>query len=389
MNVGVVLPGFSASEEDWCIPALASLIRRLGERHRVRVVSLRYPYERKRYSVFGTEVHALGGARVQGLRKFPLLVRALATLGREHRHRPFDVLHAFWADEPGWVTVQAGRWLGVPSLVTLLGGELVAHPEIGYGGGLSRINRRLAKVALERASLVSVGSSHLARLAKPCAARTTWLPIGVDLERFHPASKAGETSPLEGGIKLLHVASLVPVKGQDSLLRAFEKVTLSIPDAVLHLVGRGPLRESLECLAGELGIRERVHFHGAVPHYHLPAYYRAADLCVMSSLHEGQEWVTQEAAACGRATIGTRVGVVPDLEPASVAVPVGDVDALAHALRRLLPDRDRLRAMGEAARLRVEQDYSLRDTVERLGLLYTELSSRGEARALAPRSVQT
>ena len=78
MNIGVVLPGFSASEEDWCIPALASLIRRLGERHRVRVVSLRYPYERKRYSVFGAEVHALGGARVRGLRKFPLLARALS-----------------------------------------------------------------------------------------------------------------------------------------------------------------------------------------------------------------------------------------------------------------------------------------------------------------------
>ncbi len=389
MNVGVVLPGFSASEEDWCIPALASLIRRLGERHRVRVVSLRYPYQRKRYSVFGVEVHALGGARVQGLRKFPLLARALATLGREHRHRPFDVLHAFWADEPGWVAVQAGRWLRVPSLVTLLGGELVSRPEIGYGGGLSRINRRRAKRALEGASLVSVGSSHLARLAKPRAARTEWLPIGVDLERFHPASKAGDTSPLEGGIKLLHVASLVPVKGQDSLLRAFQKATLNIPDAVLHFVGGGPLRESLERLAGELGIRERVHFHGAVPHHRLPAYYRAADLCVMSSLHEGQEWVTQEAAACGRTTVGTRVGVVPDLEPATVAVPVGDVEALAHALRRLLPDRERLRAMGEAARLRVEQDYSLRDTLERLGLLYTELSSRGPARALAPRSVQT
>ena len=73
---------------------------------------------------------------------------------------------------------------------------------------------------------------------------------------------------------------------------------------------------------------------------------------------------------------------MPDLEPASVAVPVGDVDALAHALRRLLPDRDRLRAMGEAARLRVEQDYSLRVTVERLGLVYTDLSSQSEARAL-------
>ena len=312
MNVGVVLPGFSASEEDWCIPALASLIRRLGERHRVRVVSLRYPHQRKRYSVFGVEVHALGGARVQGLRKFSLLARALATLGREHRRRPFDILHAFWADEPGWVTVRAGRWLGVPSLVTLLGGEL------------------------EGASLVSVGSSHLARLAKPRSPKTTWLPIGVDLERFHPTSKTDRPSLLEGGIKLLHVGSLVPVKGQESLLRAFEKVTLSIPDAVLHLVGESPLRESLERrLAGELGICERVHFHGAVPHHHLPAYYRAADLCVMSSLHR-------------------RTGL-------------GD------------PRGRRLRM----------RHYSLRDTLERLGLLYTKRSSRGPARALAPRSMQT
>ncbi len=326
MNVGIVVPGFSASESDWCIPALLSLVRDLGKTHRVRVFALRYPHRRGTYSVFSSQVEAFGGAQVRGLARLPLLHRAIASIRREHRAEPFDALHAFWGDEPGFVAVRAGRSLGIPSVVTLLGGELSSLPEIGYGGLRSRLNRFLAGRALAGASRVTAGSTYMAALARP-RVEPEFLPIGVDLDRFCP----GEDSPslLAGGTRLLHVASLVPVKDQKTLLQAFARVRRAVPDAALNVVGSGPLEDDLRNLSRALGLEGKVVFHGAVAHDRLPYYYRSADLAVMSSLHEGLHWVTLEAAACGRTTVGTKVGVVEDLVPATTAVPCRDPDALA------------------------------------------------------------
>ena len=159
MNVGIVVPGFSASESDWCIPALLSLVRELSKSHDVRVFALRYPHRRASYPIYSSTVEAFGGASVRGLARLPLLVRAIASIRREHRLRPFDVFHGFWADEPGFVAVRAARSLGVPSVVTLLGGELVSFPEIGYGGRRSTLNRYLAGRALAGASRVTAGST--------------------------------------------------------------------------------------------------------------------------------------------------------------------------------------------------------------------------------------
>src|ERR1051326_8589210 len=116
MNIGLVVPGFSADATDWCIPALRHLARTLAARDDVRVLALRYPYSAGRYEIDGAEALALWRPILQALRF-------------EHARRRFDVLHAFWATESGLLAALAGRILGVPTLVSLAGGELVA--EIG------------------------------------------------------------------------------------------------------------------------------------------------------------------------------------------------------------------------------------------------------------------
>lgn len=367
MKIGIVVPGFSACESDWCIPTLLSLVRRLAEEHHVRVFALRYPFRASRYRVYAAEVCAFGGADRRGLGKIPLLFRAVAAIRREHRREPFDVLHGFWADEPGYVAVRAARGLGIPSVVTLLGGELVSLPAIGYGGQRSRLNRLLAAQALAGASRVTAGSRYLASLAARMAT-PTFFPIGVDLDRFSPGEEV--PSLLEGGTRLLHVGSLVPVKGHRTLLRAFAEVHRAVPDAVLHLVGAGPLERELRRRTRGLGLERQVVFHGAVPHHELPRYYRSADLALSSSLHEGQGWATQEAAGCARTTVGTEVGVVPDLEPATVAVPPENPGALARAVVDVLSDRPRLRARGHLAREKAMERHSLASTLKALPSLY-------------------
>lgn len=378
MKIGVVTPGFSAGDDDWCIPVQLNLVRRLSREVEVHVFTMRYPHHRRSYTVYDAVVHPQGGAETGGIGRIPILLRTLRSIVAEHHRRPFDVLHAMWADEPGFVAVTAGRLLKVPAIVSLLGGELVGFPDIGYGGQLSHINQWLIRFALHGAVCITAGSTYLRELARPHVnlERLQLMPLGVDTGLFHPA--CGENTParlVEGDIKLLHVASLVPVKGQATLSRATALVVERVPGVHLHVVGDGPLLGSLRRMAQSLSIAGHVTFHGAVSHDCLPAYYRAADLCVLSSRYESQGMVTLEAAACGRTTVGTAVGLLPELVSQAHVVPVGNAPALAEAVLAVLEDRKRLATLNQAALAAVEARYTLQHTVAQLNDLYSEVAA--------------
>lgn len=384
MRIGLITPGFSADESDWCIPALLDLVRELASRHAVHVLTLRYPHQRRTYQVFGATVHALGGATAGGLHRLPLLTRALIAIRRAHRQAPFDVLHGLWADEPGFLAVSAGRLLGVPAMVSLLGGELVALPEIGYGGQLSRSNRWLTGQALRHARVVTAGSELLREIAAPCAGRGRLVvrPLGVDTDLFCPAQsdRVPESAlALAGEFKLLHVASLVPIKDQVTLLRSVALIAKQHPGVHLHVLGDGPLRVALEIEAQALNLSKYVTFHGEVPHERLPDFYRAADLFMLSSRFESQSLAVLEAGACGCPAVGTAVGILPELLLPEHLAPVGDSVGLAAAIGSLLEQPQRLAEAGLAACRLATSRYSLSQTVPAFEILYRTLASSSDA----------
>lgn len=344
LRIGLVTPGFSASEADWCIPAQLDLVRALAERDDVRVFALRYPHERRTYGVHGAQVHAFAAAQRRGPRRLFMWARVRLALRREHRRRPFDVLHALWAHEPGFLATLAGRVLRVPVVVSVLGGELADLPEVDYGGGRTWLNRRLVGAALRGATRVTVGSTFLKRIAEGAGRwdeRWTVWPLGVDTARFHPSPREGARARaraagapvLDGHPALLSVGSLAPIKDHATLLRAFALARRELPRSRLHVVGDGPLRASLDALALELSVADAVRFHGHVAHERLPDVYHQADLFVVSSRFESQCLAALEAAACGCVVMGTAVGALPELS-ADAAVAPRDVPALAQALSR-------------------------------------------------------
>jgi len=378
VRIALITPGFSADEGDWCIPWLLNLARGLAARHDLRLFSLRYPHRRGRYTVGGAAVQAFGGATAGGLRRLPLLLAARAAILAEHRRRPFDVVHGLWADEPGFLAVSAVRRLRLPTVVSLLGGELVGFPDLGYGGQLSRANRWLTAQALGAGDRVTVGSTYLRGLARAHVGpdRLVLWPLGVDTRLFRPE---GERIDLAGSFRLLHVAGLTPIKDQATLLRAVAQASSQLPGLHLHLIGAGPLLPALAELTQALGLARQVTFHGPIAHDRLPAFYRGADLFVLSSRFESQSLAVLEAAACGCPAVGTAVGILPDLLPPDLLAPPGNAEALAAAIAHAFagPGRRQTRPdPGEEARPpdpHLAARYTLAHTFPALEHIYRQI----------------
>jgi glycosyltransferase involved in cell wall biosynthesis len=373
MRICLFTPGFCADDEDWCIPALSHLVGTLAERHELTVISLRYPHRDDRYRARGATVRSLGGAGHKGLRRLGMLLRAQAAFRREHHAAPFDLVHGLWADESGFVAAAVGRRHGLPTVVSLMGGELVGFGDIDYGLQLGFTGRSLVGRSLRRATVVTVGSSAVAELARAAgvSGRLETAHLGIDTDLFQSDGKRGT---LDGEPALLQVASLVPVKEQQTLLAAFSQLAAQLPDARLHLVGDGPLQRRLASEARRLQIADRVTLHGAIDHDQLPAIYRAADLHLVSSRFESQGMAVLEAAACGTGTVGTAVGLLPELVPAARTVPVGDAEALANATLELLADPKGSAELGAAALDAVRDRYTLDHCVTRLEEIYRSLA---------------
>lgn len=376
LNIGLVTPGFSADESDWCIPALLNLVRRLAATHDVTVYTLRYPPAARSYTVAGARVRALGGATSGGARKFGLLWRAVGAIMTDASHKPFSLLHGLWADEPGLVAALAGRRLRLPVLVSLMGGELAHLPELDYGGQLRLTGRLLTTLSLRLATSVSAGSQQLLERAGLHVPRNRlrFLPLGVDTSTFFPPPRTSPPPPYH----IVHVASLTGVKDQDTLLRAFARALtqLSPIELILNIAGDGPRQAALAARARELGIQDHVRWLGAVAHHELPLVYRHGHLFVLSSQHESQSMALLEAACCGLPAVGTAVGLLPQLLPAAQLAPTGDVHKLAQCLVYLLSDEERRR--GEARRMQelVRNRYSLENCVRRLEGVYAGITNR-------------
>jgi glycosyltransferase involved in cell wall biosynthesis len=387
-RIALVTPGFSADARDWCIPALLDLVRALAQDDDVTVFALRYPHHRRPYVLDGARVVPFGAAQARALGRVVLWLRAGLRLRRDVRAGRFDVVHALWAHEPGALAAWACRGTRTPLVVSLLGGELLALRDIGYGGGVGALNRRLVRAALRRARAVTIGSEALRAHAPPGVAAARWqrFSLGVSLERFHPAAPLGDAPRLDGRPCLLSVASLAPVKDHATLLAAFARLAADRPEARLHLVGEGS-QAPLGALAARLGLAERVRFHGALRHERLPGLYRQADLHVVSSRFESQCLAALEAAACATPLAGTSVGVMPEIVDAPFLARPGDAHELALCLERRLAAGT---ARDEALAARVAREFGVERSVAALRALYDALSagrfdqSRSPAACAAP-----
>jgi glycosyltransferase involved in cell wall biosynthesis len=228
--------------------------------------------------------------------------------------------------------------------------------------------------ALESAALVVVTSARTARVLRV---------FGVPAEACLVAVPGTEPAPLaqgsggQHGVELLCVASVVPRKGHEVLVRAL--ATLRDRRWKLTCVGsldmHPPTAHALLERIRDAGLETRVVLPGSVDPAHVAEFYDRSDLLVLPTLYEGYGMAVAEALARGVPVIGTDTGAIPELlgADAGLLVPPGDEAALAGALQSVIDDpslRARLQAGARQARERLptwdSSAATLADALQRL-----------------------
>jgi glycosyltransferase involved in cell wall biosynthesis len=368
MRIALVVPGgVDPSGENRVIPALLALVRRLARTHDLQVFALRQQALPGRWELFGAPVQNIGARRSR--------LRGVRAICAEHRMHPFDVIHAIWSGSPGLVAVAAARILGVPSVVHVAGGELVALPAIAYGGRLTWRGRLREATVLRAATQVTAASGPMITALAALGVVAHRVPLGVDLEVWPPRQPVRRSALTRA--RLIHVASLNRVKDQPTLLRALAALLESGLDFEAHLVGEDTLGGEIQAFAEHLGLTPRVKFHGFLPQRSLRPLMEASDVMMLSSRHEAGPLALHEAAVVGVPTVGTAVGQIADWAPqAALAAPVGEARMLARHAAALLGDEElRLRVAHQAWNLALRENAD--HTARAFEAIYGRLTTHG------------
>ena len=302
---------------------------------------------------------------------------------RTARRMGAHVVHAHWAIPTGPAAVQAAKHLGVPSVITMHGGDVYVNPEQGYdfptrwyvGPPL----RWTLRSATALTAITEDCRQHALRAGAP--EKTTRIVFnGTDLRRFSPeGEEEGVLKRQYGPHMIFACRQLFPRKGIRFLIEAAARIKPRFPDLKVVIAGDGFERPALEGLARQLGIGTDVTFLGWVPNTGLPPYYRAAALSVIPSLEEGFGIPAAEAMGCETPVVASDAGGLPEVVEHGVTglvVPRGDVEALAAAMEALLADPNRRRRMGVAGRERALRLFDWDRTAAQFEQLYHDISAR-------------
>lgn len=200
--------------------------------------------------------------------------------------------------------------------------------------------------------------------------------LGVDLSKFKRAD-AERTVP-----RITLVGRLTPKKGFTYALRACARAFQAGCEAEVVVLGSGEQEAELRTLVRTHGIDAHVDFRGAVPHDEVARVLARTDVMMTPSVvtrtHDRDSGivVAKEASACEVPVIGTYHGGIPSIiddGETGFLVPERNVDALAGRLITLLDHPDRRRAMGRAARAKMQADFDVFKQCQALETYYDRI----------------
>jgi glycosyltransferase involved in cell wall biosynthesis len=304
--------------------------------------------------------------------------RALAQLSSVARSFRPHIVHTHTA-KAGFLGRVAAVLSGQPRPVIVH--TYHGHVLEGYfGTGQSFVFRSLERAgALMSDCLIAVSqatANDLIRLKVAPANKFRVIPLGLQLEPFvnlPQLTRRGSGNGGCGAVTATYVGRLVDIKRIDVMLRAVAHARELGADLRLQVVGHGPLRDSLERLARELGIADHVDFLGY--RRDLAAVAAQTDIALLTSDNEGTPVSLIEMAAAGRPLVATAVGGVSEVvrEGTGLLAPAGDPSAIGRCLARLAASAELRAEYGSRARGHVLSAYNVDRLLADMDRLYMQL----------------
>ncbi|MGQ0765158.1 MAG: glycosyltransferase [Gemmatimonadota bacterium] len=343
-------------------PAAPGLARRETQQgievHRFRYAPRRY--ENLAYTGnMATDVQRSWSAR---LALVGFLGSNFAVATRIRRSFSPDLIHAHWWFPAGLVGTAASSLSDLPLVTTMHGTDVRLARDNSFARPLLKhvLNRSRATTTVSRWL-----ATEVARVVPGANVKVAPMPVATSL--FHPSTSQPERHRARS---VLFVGRLNAQKGIADLIRA---VAATRTNAELDVVGHGTSADALRSLASEVGIAERVRWHGALPQDELPPLYRRAGTLVVPSIDEGLGLVAVEAQLCGTPVVawasGGLVDVVRDGETGLLA-PAGDIDRLSIAIDEILSNEERARDLAAAGRMAALAVFSPESVARRYAELY-------------------
>jgi len=288
-----------------------------------------------------------------------------------------DVVRAVRAEAPDVVhthLVHADIYGTVAAAVTRTPILSTRHNDDRYLLGPFRyVDRLFARRARRLVAISEAVRRFLIKAGHP-AGKIETIHYGLDRLPDMPS----EVTPAEAGVPdeaplVLAAGRLTTQKDHATLLRAFASARRAHPDAVLAILGIGPLERETRTLADQLELGEAVVLPGRLE---LRDWLTRASIFAHSSRWEGFGMVLLEAMLAGLPIAATRVSAVPEVVAdgeTGLMVDPGDSAGLGRALSALLADPTRGRALGAAGRTRARNEFSVERMAGRMIALYDRL----------------
>jgi glycogen(starch) synthase len=279
-----------------------------------------------------------------------------------------DLVHVFFLGSSVLFHLQTLHVHHAPLLVSLDS----ALPERGRGS--DSLAGRMLRLADWVTCVSTARLAEVRRLVPEIVPRSSCIPRGREVPSLLP-----KPLPFDAP-RLLCLGRLVNEKGFELALGAFASILDCHPQVRLLVAGDGPARSALEQQALELGLAHAVDFVGWIAPERVPRVINEATIVVMPSRTEGLPHVALEAGMMARPVVGTRVGGLPEVvvhNHTGLLVEPEDSNALARAIALLLDHPGMAVEMGQAARARTSDLFSLERYVDAYDVLYRELAQSG------------
>ena len=326
-----------------------------------------------RDGIFFERFQALG-LRVVEFPPSRLSLRHLLLAIRLIRQLDIAIVHTH-GKGPGLYGRLAAWWTGTPAVHTFHGIHYSHYSPIGRWLYLA-LERRLSRLSR---TIINVSASQSVEglgLRLFTAEQSAVVVNGIAPEEI---SRAISESPVRrdslgltaDAVVLGSVSRFDPIKRHEVLLAAVRRLAGRLPRVTLLLVGAGAEEDRIRRLTLEMGLQARVIFTGFLEN---PArVYPVLDLYVSASEKEGLPLSLVEAMCAGLAVVATDVPGHRDVVihgETGLLVPPDDSAALADAIRSLMSDPVRRRAMGEAGRQRALEEFGIRLMVDATAAIF-------------------